>query len=106
MARHKQCLKESVMTDDEKTEQILSKLTADQEYYITCDWFGTTLMGKPVLVVPVNDHQRSAFESFLKMGLMYLDVERGKVGYRTTYYAQDVKYALWKKYEAEGKLND
>jgi hypothetical protein len=66
----------------------VNRLPTDAVYIASRDWFGTVMMGKPILAAAQNKRQEAAFEALLGEGFVHGDVERGVYGYRSTYRGQ------------------
>lgn len=77
----------SFETPDENAElvQAVNALSDDAVYLASRDWFGSVLVGKPILAAPQNDRQEAAFQELLNAGFVHGDVERGIYGYRSTF---------------------
>jgi hypothetical protein len=76
--------RDAVTDEEKKIVAIVEGLSDDACYMASRDWFGGLLLNRPILAVAENDRQRAAFEELMSKGLMYLDTERGQVGYRST----------------------
>lgn len=72
---------------DETAEliEVINGLPYDAVYIASLDWFGSVMMGKPILAVAGNDRQQDAFDALLEAGFVHGDIERGQFGYRSTF---------------------
>ncbi len=79
------------VTDEEKNiVAIVEGLSDDACYMASRDWFGSCVMGKPILAAAQNERQEKAFQELMSKGLVYLDTERGQIGYRSTYLGRTI----------------
>jgi hypothetical protein len=67
----------------------VNRLPSDAVYIASRDWFGSVMLGKPILAAAQNDRQQAAFDALLEEGFVHGDVERGVYGYRSTYRGRD-----------------
>lgn len=72
------------MADIDELVERVNKLSDDAVYIASRDWFEQVILHKPILVVPKNEQQEKAFACLLEQGFVYLDTERGQVGFRST----------------------
>ncbi len=63
----------------------VNRLSDDAVRMAALDWFGSVLMGKPILAAAQNPRQERAFAELLEVGFVHGDVERGVYGFRSTY---------------------
>jgi hypothetical protein len=68
-----------------KIIELVNGLSNDAVYMASRDWFGTVMMGRPILAAPQNERQKRAFEELLDVGFVHGDVEGGVYGYRSTW---------------------
>lgn len=79
------------MTSERQQELIerLNKLSPTARWIVGLDYFGKILMNKPLLAQAQSPAQEQAYEELLDVGFVHVDVERGEVGYRSTYDGRD-----------------
>lgn len=64
--------------------KVINNLSDDAFYMVSRDWFGMKMFGQTILAKCINERQEKIFSELLKLGFVYLDTERGEVGYRSS----------------------
>lgn len=70
--------------DQEALVPVVNGLSDDAVYMVSRDWFGQLILGKAVLAAPMNKRQEKIFDELMEVGFVYIDTERGSVGFRST----------------------
>lgn len=88
------------MTEEEKEDALVAEINGmsdDAKYIMSKEYFGSWIDGgdsnpKSVLMVTTNDRQEKVYAELAEHGMVWLDTERGEVGWRSSEKGRHAHY--------------